>query len=209
MEPTTNSATSKQKEEVKEFLSKGIGPLFKKVLCRPLDLNEEFKQGDTIIKSVVMILIAGVLFTLLPYLFIGESRRFLGFRFFLSMGVVIMLTLLFIGLISWGIKIIYKKKSNFQDELFTGALCALPLIILLILVCIISLFTSNNLFGGFGSIFNNGIGSLFGVYAFFLMITICFQSLRSVYIKANTAWYLSPITVMLAFYIAFKLIQIV
>ncbi|HTN37056.1 MAG TPA: YIP1 family protein [Arachidicoccus sp.] len=209
METNANTETSKSKEAVKQFLSKGFGPLIKKVLCRPLDLNQEFKEDDTKVKSVVMILIAGILFIFLPYLFVGESRKFLGFRFFLGIGVMVVLALVFIGVLTWSIKQLYHKKVDFQQELFTGALCAIPLIILLVLICIINLFTDHNAFAGMNMFFGGGIGTLFNVYGFFLMITICFQSLRSVYIKANTAWYLSPAIVLLSFYLAIKIVQLV
>lgn len=205
METNTNKA-SRSKEEVKAFLSKGFGPLIKKVICQPLELNQEFRQPDASVKATVLILIAGILYMLLPYLFVGDSRAFLGFAFFLRIGLTVMIALVLIGFFVWCIKKIYHKDTSFQQELFTGGLCAVPMIILLLLTCIISLFSGGYVFGNFSMFFGNSIGTLFNVYGFFLMITICFQSLRSVYIKANTAWYLSPLTVLLSFYIAFKLV---
>lgn len=205
METNTNKA-SRSKEEVKAFLSKGFGPLIKKVICRPLELNQEFRQSDASVRAVVLILISGILFMLLPYLFVGSSREFLGFPFFLRIGLTVMIALVLIGFLLWCIKKVYHKETDFQQELFAGGLCAIPMIILLLLTCVISLFSGGYVFGNFSVFFGNSIGTLFNVYAFFLMITICFQSMRSVYIKAGTAWYLSPLIVLVSFYVAFKLV---
>jgi hypothetical protein len=195
-------------EAAKKFLAEGFGPLIKKVFCQPLELNQEFKQSDAQVKSIVLILLAGILYTLLPYLLVGSARRFVGFRFFLQIGIAVMIALIFIGLLTWCIKKIHHKQTEFQNELLTGALCALPLLVLLVLICLLNLFFSGyNFMGGFGSFFSGSWSTIFSIYAFFLMITIVFQSLRSVYIKANTAWYLSPAIVMLGFYMAVKIVQ--
>ena len=196
------------KEAAKKFLAEGIGPLIKKVFFQPLELNQEFKQSDTQVPSTVLILLSGILYTVLPYLMVGSARRFLGFRFFLQIGIAVMIGLIFIGLLTWCIKKIHHKQTEFQNELFTGALCSLPLIVLLIIICILNLFFSGyNFMGGFGSFFSGSWSTIASVYGFFLMITIVFQSLRSVYIRANTAWYLSPAIVMLGMYMAIKIVQ--
>ncbi|UAY54098.1 hypothetical protein [Arachidicoccus terrestris] len=196
------------KDAAKKFLAEGFGPLIKKVFFQPLELNQEFKQPDAQVKTTVLVLLTGILFTFLPYLLVGSARRFLGFRFFLQIGIAVMIALIFIGLLTWCIKKIHHKQVEFQNELLTGALCALPLIVLLIVICLLQLFFSgHNYLGGFSSFFSGSWSTIFSVYAFFLMITICFQSLRSVFIKANTAWYLSPAIVMLGFYMAIKIVQ--
>jgi len=196
------------KEATKKFLAEGFGPLTKKVFFQPLELNQEFKQSDAQVKTTVLVLLAGILYTFVPYLLIGSARRFLGFRFFLQIGIAVMVALIFIGVLTWCIKKIHHKQVEFQNELLTGALCALPLIVLLIVISLLQLiFSGHNFMGGFNSFFNGTWSTIFSVYAFFLMITICFQSLRSVFIKANTAWYLSPAIVMLGFYLAIKIVQ--
>lgn len=212
MEPNAQKGQFKEfresKEAAKKFLSEGFGPLIKKVFFQPLELNQEFKQPDAQVKTTVLILLAGILFTFLPYLIVGSARKFLGFRFFLQTGIAVMIGLILIGLLIWCIKKIHHKQADFQNELFTGALCALPLIVLLVLISLMQLlFSGNNFMGGLTIFFNGSWSTIFSIYAFFLMITICFQSLRSVYIKANTAWYLSPAIVMLGFYIAIKIVQ--
>ena len=213
MEPTTNKEHLKdfqQKgEEAKKFLAEGFLPLLKKVLLQPLELNQEFKQAGTQIPSAVLILLSGILCTLLPYLSIGRTaRQFVPFQLFLRVGIAVMLTLIFIGLLSWGIKKLFQKTADFQKELFTGALCSIPLLGALILISIPSLLYSGiNFLGGFSHLFTSPLTSIIIIYAFFLMITICFQSLRSVFIKANTAWYLSPAMVMVAIYLSYKIIE--
>ena len=213
MESNANKDTindfQQSKEAAKKFLSEGFGPLIRKVFFQPLELNQEFKQTDPQVKTTVLVLLAGILFTFIPYLIVGSARRFLGFRFFLQIGITVMVALILIGVLTYCIKKIHHKQVEFANELLTGALCALPLIVLLIVVSLLSLlFSRQNFIGSFTNIFISGtLPSIFSVYAFFLMITICFQSLRSVYIKANAAWYLSPAIILLGFYLALKIIQ--
>ena len=192
----------------KKFLAEGFGPLIKKVFLQPLELNQEFRQSDVQVPTTVLILLAGILYTFLPYLLVGQIRRLMGFPFFLRIGIAVMIGLIFIGLLTWCLKKIHHKEAHFTNELFTGALCALPLMVLLVLICILQLlFSGNNFLGGISLFFNGSWSTIFVVYAFFLMIRICFQSLRSVYIRANTAWYLSPAIVLLGFYMAAKIVE--
>ena len=213
METSTNkesrAAFKQNSEDAKKFLAEGFLPLLKKVFFQPLELNQEFKQGNTQPQTAVLVLLAGIITTLLPYLSIGKSGRlFIQFKFFLRAGIAVMLTLIIIGILCWGIKKLFQKSTEFQKELFTGALCAFPLTVVVILICLLNLiFSGYNFLGGITYILNGPISSIICVYGFFLMITICFQSLRSVYIKANTAWYLSPAIVMVAIYLSYKIVD--
>ena len=71
-------------EAAKKFLAEGFGPLIKKVFLQPLELNQEFRHSDVQVPTTVLILLAGILYTFLPYLLVGQIRRLMGFPFFFT-----------------------------------------------------------------------------------------------------------------------------
>lgn len=200
------AAESNTSEEVKDFIAKGFFPLIKKVLLNPADLSNELSGKDTATKSIVMIVICGILYMLLPYLFIGRLRDWMGFRPFAQLGLLSVIVLLLITVFAYLLKLSKTKTVTFKDELLVGGLCAVPLIITLVIYCIMSLFGSDIFSSGIGAMYNGGwLLSLIGIYCLLLLINIFYQSLCSTGFKNNSAWYLSPLAILLAFYVAFKI----
>ena len=207
MEAQNSAASEPNKtEEVKDFLSKGFLPLIKKVLVNPADLSSELIEKNAATKSIVLIVVCGIVYALLPYLFAGRVREFMGFRPFAQLGLVAVILLLLISLFAYLLKVSKTKTASFKDELLVGGLSAVPLIIALAIYCLVSLFGSDIFAGGIAALYNGSwILSLVAVYCLLLLVNIFYQSLCSAGFKINAAWYLSPLAILLAFYIAFKI----
>ncbi|ANI90031.1 hypothetical protein A9P82_12510 [Arachidicoccus ginsenosidimutans] len=202
----TAGAGHNQSEEVKEFLKQGFLPLVRKIIFRPTELQSEFSENDNSVKSIVMIIICGVLYAILPYIFVGRVRQYLGFKYFLQLGLLTIIILLLISIFTWLLKLAKGKSMSFKVELLSGGLCAIPLIVLLVVSCILSLFGTDIFSAGISALYNGSwLFSLIGLYCLLLMINIFYQSLCSGGYKPNAAWYLAPVGILLAFYIAFKI----
>ena len=120
--------------------------------------------------------------------------------------------LFLVSLISFGIKMI-SGKASFKNELLTGALCAIPYTVLVVLLFLTSKIMLNEtvignlMYGDYTDIISKaGIFLVFIFYVILLFINVLLQSLRSSGTKDAIAWYLSPLGIFLAFYITFKIV---
>ena len=199
-------------ENVKLFYKESLPKMIKTLLVLPMDgiltlLNN--KNEKTYFNSIFLIITTALLFVLLPYLIVGEMREYIGFKYFLYIGLWIALSLIFISIFTFIIKSI-NGKPNFKNEVLTGGLSGIPLSILIIIIFILSFFSDNikNVISDPSSLISGGIFlGVIIIYTLLMLINIFQQSLKSAKISDGLSFYFSPFGVGLSFYIAFKIIS--
>ena len=136
---------------------------------------------------------------------VGEARGCMEFKYFFKLSIIPVLIMLIISLISFGIKSI-SGKSDFKKELMTGALCGIPLSLLIPFALLLKILTDSK-----GLMIMNpaGFGLIdFTIMLFLLvmMINVLQQSLILSGTKSAVAWYLSPVSIILSMYLATQII---
>lgn len=201
------------KEKVLDFYKKGLPGILKTFFNEPISgtyslLSEKTETGFA--NSIFLIATTSVLYTIIPYIMMGEYRSMAGgFGTTFKMGLIVGLLLIVISLISFGVKSV-SGKPVFKNELLTGALSGIPISIFIIFAFFAKTFftvdASDILSMDLGGLKAAGIlGVLIALYIFLMLINILQQSLKAGGTKDALAWYLSPIGVMLAFYITQKI----
>lgn len=198
-------------DEVKSFYKDSFPKIFRAIFTEPIKGTYELfssRSEKSYHNSLFLILTTGLLFTFLPYIAVGDARNFVGFKYFLMMGITAVLCLLVISILSFIIKSV-SGKAEFKNELLTGGLCGIPLSLLIVIGFLMSLF-SNKIVEGLmnpQALLDSGV--LIVVIIFYVllsMINIFQQSLKSSGTNDALAWYLSPIAIMVSFYVTAKLV---
>jgi hypothetical protein len=198
-------------DEVKTFYKESLPKIFNAVLAEPIKGTYRLFSSPsekTYHNSIFLILTTGILFTVLPLLAAGDSRKYLGIKPFLLTGSTAILCLVVISILSYITKSI-SGKSSFKNELLTGGLCGIPLSIFICFVFLMSLF-SNHLMEDILNpiaLFSNGaLISLVIFYCLLSMINIFQQSLKSSGTNDAMSWYLSPIGIIFSLYLTGKIV---
>jgi len=213
----TKSAKSEfDKEKVINFYKKGLPEMLKTFFSEPISGTYSLLSANSntgFFNSVLLIATAGILYMIIPYFMIPSYERgYVGFGFFFKCGLAIVALLMIISVISFLIKSL-SGKPVFRNELLTGALCAIPVSFLIIFVFVSSFFVSvdNIMDFGAGSLQTlqrfGALGGLIILYLLLMMINILQQSLKAGNTKDALAWYLSPVGILLAFYITAKIVE--
>lgn len=123
-------------------------------------------------------------------------------------GLVAVVQLLFISLIIFVIKA-FSQKSNFQQDLLTGAICGIPFGIILLIASVIGPFEGMGLMMLYSLLGAFSLQSVLILLMFFyyLMLTLSIiqQSFFASGFKKEASWYLSPIVLALAIFFTVKL----
>ncbi len=115
--------------EVKNFYSADFKALFVTFFKDPFDgILSTFRISSekSFIHSMILYGSVFVLYILGALILAGEMREYMTFGSFLSIGLIPVLIMLFISVLSFVIKSI-AGRANFRSELLTGALCGIPL----------------------------------------------------------------------------------
>lgn len=211
---TKNTTTSSfNKDELKDFYTKGIPQILKAVFFQPISGTYSLfteKSGKTYFNALVLILTTAILYTIIPYMLMGEAREYVGFGGAIKIGIVILIFMVIVSLVAFGVKSI-SGKPVFKNELLTGGLCGIPLTLLLLLAIIAKIFMGDSesvasMVTDPQSVLNSGIFfALIAFYILLMLINILQQSFKAGGTKDAMAWYLSPIGIMLSFYLTYKI----
>ncbi len=193
-------------KEVKQFYAGDFKTLFRVFFTDPFDgLYALFHTPSDKSSMQALILFASVfvLYFLGGFILAGQMREYMGFAGFLNIAVIPVLVMLTISAFSFLIKSI-SGKINFKSELLTGAVCGIPLALVVALAVVAKIFGSD---GNLMTFFFNpmAVGSLVGVFMVYLLlmlVNVFYQSLTSGGTKPLFAWYLSPLAILLSFYLA-------
>jgi len=194
------------KEEVTGFLKNSLPEILKTYFTEPVTGTYNlFKNADNKVyqNSIVIISVTALLYIFVPYLLAGEMRSYLPFSSFIKLGLGIALFQVVVSVVAFGVKSI-SVIPTFKRELLTGALCGLPLILMLTVLIVGKIFISNLDINDMLNISAFGNLKLLVIPALFfplLLINTLLQSFRASGVKETIGWYAAPIAVGIAFYL--------
>jgi hypothetical protein len=205
-EPKSNVA-----DEVKQFYKDDFKHIVISFFKNPIDgIYSVLEKPSEKAFSHALILFASVFFLYLVgwYVIMGDARKFLDFGDLVKMSIIPLIVMFVISILSFAIKQSVGK-SVLKNELLTGGLCGIPLGLLVLVLLIIKMSASDdNIMKLMRDPMEAGIiGMLLIFYIILMFINVFQQSLKSSGAKDAVAWYLSPASVLLAFYLAFQIVK--
>ncbi len=200
------------KENLRAFYKEQLPYLIKTVFVSPIAGTRELFEktsGDTYKNSLLLILSVMVLYFITPYLLVGsELKSLLTFSVLIKGALISGLFMVLVSLMSFSIKAIWGKPV-FKNELLTGALCGIGLLLLLAILLLARIFIGDLSIYDFlspaGMVGRMSYLLLLILYAFLLMINIFQQSLKASGTNEAISWYLAPVSILFAFYLTFKI----
>lgn len=210
---TATNASQFDKNDLKDFYTKGVPHILKAVFFEPISGTYALftdTSAKTYSNALVLIVSTAILYTLIPYLLLGEAREYVGFGGAIKIGVTTFIFMVIVSLVAFGVKSI-SGKPRFKNELLTGGLCGIPLTVLLVLLVVAKIIMGDSV--SMASIAYNpqrllSNGIFFFIILFYIvlmLINILQQSYKAGGTKDALAWYLSPIGIALSFYLTYKL----
>jgi hypothetical protein len=197
-------------DEVKNFYKEDFKNIFLTVFTNPIDgIYNSFKNPSPKAYTQSLILFGSVfaLYIVGMYLFLGDASSFLPFSFFIKFGLLPVVLMLMITIISFGIKSI-SGKADFKAELLTGGLSGIPLAVNIVLLLLLKMFGSDVTMSAIKDPVGTGLMIVLVVLYIFLMLTnILQQSLKASGTKDAIAWYLSPVSIIIAVYLASRVYE--
>ncbi len=200
----TNPSTPQLANEVKDFYQRDFKHLFLAFFKDPVNgLQRIFGNppAKAFHQAIIMFGSAFVLYFAGSYLLVGDMRDYMSFSSFLSIALAPVLIMLAIAALSFGIKIA-TGKADFKNELLTGALCGLPLGLIMVLALVLRVFgDSISPLTLFSSPLGGGwLMTVALLYFFLMMVNVFQQSLRAAGYRDTLAWYFSPVSILAAMY---------
>ena len=191
-------------EAVVSFFKKDLWTMLILFLKEPISGTYSLfaEKKDRLFPSIILMAVTFVLYVCLPLILMG---KYIGFGDALKFGLFPVIYMLFVTLITFGLKFI-SDKPDIKAELFTGAMQALPLLFLFILVLILKIFGEDVASSMMrGNLMGSMVLSIIMVYLLLMMINIVIQSLKASNAKDALAWYVSPAVILLSFYLTSKI----
>jgi hypothetical protein len=198
-------ATPPLANEVKDFYQRDFKHLFLAFFQDPVNgLQSIFSNppAKAFLHAMIILGSVFVLYFVGTYLMMGDLRDYMSFSNFLSIALAPVLIMVAIAALSFGIKIA-AGKADFKNELLTGALCGLPLGLMMALALVLRIFGEGiNPLTFFSSPLSGGwLMTVALLYLFLMMVNVFQQSLRATGYKEALAWYLSPVSILTAIYV--------
>lgn len=200
------------KENLKTFYKERLPQLIKTVFASPTTGTRQLFENtsdEAYKNSLLLIISVMVLYFITPYILVGsELRQFITFPVLIKSALASGLFMVLISLLSFGIKAIWGKPV-FKNELLTGALCGIGLLLLLAVLLLTRIFIGELSMYDFMS--PAGIMGrmqyllLLNLYVLLFLINIVQQSLKASGTNDAISWYLAPVSILMAFYLAFKI----
>lgn len=212
---TTVPQNNKAVEDVKDFIKTKLITIIKKIIAQPINGSYEVFAAPDKNKQSNAISLLGLGFVatlLLLYLATPASvRHYIEFSLFIKATFVVTIILFLISVCTFAVKSAAGTKITFGEELLTGGLCVIPICIFLLLLFIFSIIASDRSFNFFEGGYRNIVdGSSFMaiaalLYLFLYILTIIQQSLKSSKVNDALNWYISPLIIVLSFYLGGKI----
>jgi hypothetical protein len=155
--------------------------------------------------ALILYASVAVLYLVGTFLLAGDMRDYMNLSAYLKIALFPVLTMLAISVLSFAVKSI-AGKINLKDELLTGALCGIPLGLLIPGLLASKILGSDNVLS---LLMNPSGGSILFIllflYVFLMLVNVFQQSLKSAKANDTLAWYVSPLCIALAVYLASKI----
>lgn len=207
LKPTFN------KEEVTGFLKNNLPHILKTYFTEPVTGTYNlFKNADSKVyqNSIVLISVTALLYIIVPYLLAGSMRELVGFFAFVKIGLGFALFQVMISTVSFAVKSI-SGKPNFKRELLTGALCGIPLVLLLVIMILAKIFVGSiditDMLNPFSVLDNLKLLLIPMLFVWLLLINTLLQSFRASGVKETLSWYAAPLALGLAVYLTYLIIE--
>lgn len=202
--PFEQASPQQLTQEVKAFYQRDFKALFLTFFRDPISGLQSFLQNPpekSFLHAMILYGSVFVLYFLGTYLLVGDMRDYMDFSAFLSIALAPVLMMLAISALSFVIKLV-AGGANFKGELLTGALCGLSLGLVVPIALLFRLFGEGvNPLSLFQSpLAGGGLITVLVLYLFLMMVNVFQQSLKAAGIKDVLAWYLAPISIMVAIY---------
>lgn len=212
---TTVIQNNKTVEDVKDFIKTKLLAIIKKIIAQPTNGSYDvFSTPDkNKLTNAISLLGLGFVTTLILLYFTTPSsmRSYIEFSVFIKASLVVTIILFLISVFTFIVKLTTGSKISFGEELLTGGICTIPIILFLILFFIISIVASdrslNLIEGGYSNILSSGsfIAIAAVIYLFLYLVTIIQQSLKSSKVNDAFNWYVSPLIIVIAIYLGEKI----
>jgi hypothetical protein len=207
--------TKSSLDEVKNFYKEDFKNIFLTVFTNPIDgIYNSFKNPSPKAYTQSLILFLTVFLTYGLGFYILDSS--IEMKYIIKGSFYPLIIMLMITVISFGIKSI-SGKADFKAELLTGGLAGIPIGLFAVFLILLKIFGNDinaavvtDPFAAFLVLFN--IGKFFGlvlVYIFVMLVNVLQQSLKASGTKDSMAFFLSPASIILAFYLAFKVLEFI
>lgn len=197
-------------DEIKNFYQGDFMDIITTFFKSPFEgLRSIFKSPSekSLINTSIIAASVFILYVIASYIIMGAAREYMKFFDFIKIGLFPIVCMFLISGLSFITKSIFGK-ADFKNELLTGAVCGIPFALLILIMFILKLFINeNNIF----NLVSNPMGgnlvvTLVFFYTILMLMNVYQQSLRSNGIKDVLAWYLSPISVLLALYLTSQIL---
>lgn len=208
-------------ENAKENAKKGLNEIktfykgdFKEIMINffksPIDgIRSIFKNPNekSLVNSFIIFASVFILYLIGSYIIVGEARQYMKFFDFIKLGLFPLICMFLISGLSFVIKSVLGK-ADFKNELLTGAISGIAFSLLIPVMIILKLlYGGNNMLRLISNpMGGNLIGTLFIFYIILMIINVFQQSLKSSGTKDVLAWYLSPVSVLLAIYLTSQIL---
>lgn len=200
------------KENLRTFYKERLPRLIRTTFVSPTTGTRRLFESasvETYKNSLLLIISVMALYFIAPYLLAGsEMRPLLTFSVLVKIALVAGLFMILVAVLSFGIKMIWAKPV-FRHELLTGALCGIGLALLLAVLLLARIFAGElspyELTSPGDMIGKMQYLLLLNLYVLLFLINIFQQSLKASGISGAVSWYLAPVSILLAFYLDFKI----
>jgi hypothetical protein len=198
-------------DEVKNFYKGDFKNIFTTVFTNPIDgiynifknpSPKAYTQSLILFGSVFAIYLAGF------YVILGKIADWTPFSVLIKMSLIPLVLMFSITLLSFIIKSI-SGKADFKAELLTGGLAGIPVALYMVFLILFKLFgDDNNYMRIIKYPYEAGMFFiLIMLYLFLMLINILQQSLKASGNKDAMAWFLSPASIILTFYVTYKVAE--
>ena len=205
---STNSSTENSNIQPNRSIQKEVSRIFSVIFKDPTDGLKMYFADKT--KTSVNVLFILYILVFVVYIFgsallFGNRADNIDLDVYFKIGTMPVLVMLVISVMSFILKSIFGK-TEFRDELITGGVSGIPIVLLMCGLVFLSFFTKNLIRKVMQDPFDLGvIAVLVFFYIFILMINVFKQSLRANGLKDSLAFFLSPISIFMSFYVAYQI----
>ena len=205
---STTSSTDNSNIQPNRSIQKELSRIFSVIFKDPTDGLKMYFADKT--KTSVNISLSLYILVFVVYIFgvallAGDNADKFDLVDYFKVGTMPVLVMLVISVMSFILKSIFGK-TEFKDELITGGVSGIPIVLLMSGFVFLSFFKKNLISKVMGDPFDLGvIAVLVFFYIFILMINVFMQSLRANGLKDSVAFFLSPISIFMSFYVAYKI----
>ena len=205
---STTSSTDNSNIQPNRSIQKELSRIFSVIFKDPTDGLKMYFADKT--KTSVNISLSLYILVFVVYIFgdallAGDNADKFDLVDYFKVGTMPVLVMLVISVMSFILKSIFGK-TEFKDELITGGVSGIPIVLLMSGFVFLSFFKKNLISKVMGDPFDLGvIAVLVFFYLFLLMINVFKQSLRANGLKDSLAFFVSPISIFMSFYLAYQI----